>query len=124
MLLFPVAIAAVAGCAEIRPDGHDAFPAKRALIGKSKDALYACAGKPASEKTAGDRAVAVYYREASQLEESFGGSKSSFAKVHHGCRATILIEQGRITEVRYQSEPETYRDEDHCEDIFEPCLGP
>lgn len=63
--LCPLAIAAAAGCAEARPNGHDVFPAKQALIGKSKDALYACAGRPASEKTADDRTVVVYYREAS-----------------------------------------------------------
>ncbi len=122
-MLFLLTVAAAAACAEVQPNGHDLFPAKQALIGKSKEALYACAGQPVSEKTIGDRTVAVYYREASQLEESFGGSKSSFAKVHHGCRATLFLEQNRIVDVQYKPEPESYRDEGHCEDLFEACLG-
>ncbi|WP_455377113.1 hypothetical protein [Petrachloros mirabilis] len=95
---------------------------QRALIGKTKQELFACAGPPVSEKVTPDRTVAVYYREASQLEESFPGSKGSFAMVHHGCRATIVVREDRVEGVRYDSEPSSYRDEDHCEEIFAGCL--
>ena len=119
-----LAVAAIAGCAEVTPDGNGSYPVQRALIGKTKETLLACAGRPVKELVKGDQLLLVYYKEASQLEESFGGSKSSYAMVHHGCRATLLLEQGRVTGVQYESEPESYRDEDHCEEIFQPCIGP
>ena len=54
-----------------------------------KQALFACAGPPVIERTKGDEVFFVYYREVSQFEESFGGSKSSFARIHYGCRASM-----------------------------------
>jgi hypothetical protein len=119
-----VGLIALVGCAEVTPNETGSYPAQRALIGKTKQALLACAGQPVVERVKGDQVQLVYYREASQLEESFAGSKSSFAKVHHGCRATIVLQEDRVSEVRYENEPSSYREEDHCEDIFEPCVGP
>lgn len=115
---------ALAGCAEVMPNGSEPYPAAQALIGKTKQALLACAGPPISERAKGGQVLVVYFKEASQLEESFGGSKSSFAMVHHGCRATILIEQDRVTGVQYESEPSSYQDDEHCDEIFQPCIGP
>jgi hypothetical protein len=112
------------GCSEVTPDRSGTYPAQRALIGKTKQALLACAGNPLSESTKGDLVMVLYYKEASLLEESFPGSKSSFAKVHHGCRATIFLREDRISDVRYESVPGTHRDEDHCEEIFVSCVGP
>lgn len=123
-LAFAVALAAVASCAGIGSDGTSAYPAQRALIGKTKQQILACAGLPVDEHAEGDRIVLVYYKEASQLEESFFGSKSSVARGHHGCRSTIVLQQDRVEDVRYESEPSTYQDEDHCEEIFEPCVHP
>jgi hypothetical protein len=119
-----VGLIALTGCAEIPPNGTEAYPAQRALIGKTKEALLACAGPPVTERVTGDHVQFIYYREASQLEESFPGSKSSFARLHHGCRATIVLREDRVNEVRYESDPSSYHDEDHCEDIFEPCVSP
>ncbi|HLZ36127.1 MAG TPA: hypothetical protein VKP13_19145 [Nitrospira sp.] len=115
---------ALAGCAETLPAVSEDLPNQRALIGKTKQELSACAGNPVGVKTEGERTVMTYYKEASLLEESFPGPKSSLAMVHHGCRATLSLEQDRITEVRYESVPRSYRDEDHCEEIFERCTGP
>ena len=114
----------LAACAQEGPYGNLNHPAQQALIGKTKQELLACAGKPVGEFTDGDRIVVVYYKEASVLEESFPSSKSSFPMVHHGCRATISLEQDRVDEVRYESIPRSYRDEDHCEELFSSCIAP
>ena len=119
-----VGLLALAGCAEVTPESSDPTPAQRAMLGMTKQALLTCAGPPVIERTKGDEVLFVYYREASQFEESFGGSKSSFPMVHHGCRATIRLEQDRVTEVRYESEPSSYQDEDHCEEMFQSCVNP
>ena len=112
------------GCTEAPPNGSVGHSAQQALIGKTKQELFDCAGIPVSEKTIGDQTVIIYYKEASPLEESFPGSKSSFAKVHHGCRATLFLRQDRVSEVRYESVPSAYEDEDHCVEIFERCPSP
>ena len=119
-----VGLLALAGCAEVTPESSDPTPAQRAMLGMTKQALLACAGPPVIERTKGDEVLFVYYREASQFEESFGGSKSSFPMVHHGCRATIRLDQDRVTDVRYESEPSSYQDEDHCEEMFQSCVNP
>ncbi len=119
-----VGLLALACCAEVTPESSDPTPAQRAMLGMTKQALLACAGPPVIERTKGDEVLFVYYREASQFEESFGGSKSSFPMVHHGCRATIRLEQDRVTDVRYESEPSSYQDEDHCEEMFQSCVNP
>ncbi len=120
-----VVLGLVTGCAAVTPNGSEEYPAQKALIGKTRQELIACAGTPVSERAGEERtAVMYYYREASQLEESFPGSKSSFAKVHHGCRATIVLDQDRVADVRYESDPSSYQDEDHCEEIFDRCVNP
>jgi hypothetical protein len=119
-----VGLLALTGCAEVSPNASEPYPAQRALVGATGDALLACAGSPVIQRTTGEEVLFIYYREASQFEESFGGSKSSFPMVHHGCRATIRLEQDRVTDVRYESEPSSYQDEDHCEEMFQSCVNP
>jgi len=119
-----VILGLIVGCAAVTPNGPEAYPAQKALIGKTRQDLIACAGVPVSEWAGEERLAAIYYREASQLEESFPGSKSSFAKVHHGCRATIFFDRDRVADVRYESDPSSYQDEDHCEEIFDRCVKP
>ena len=123
-IVWALAIMAIAGCAEVTPNGNGSYPVQRALIGKTKAQLLACAGPPIKEHVKGGQVLFVYYKEASQLEESFAGSKSSYAMVHHGCLATLLLEQERVTGVQYESQPSSYRDDDHCEDIFQSCVSP
>jgi hypothetical protein len=118
-----VGLLALAGCAEVTPESSDPTPAQRAMLGMTKQALLACAGPPVIERTKGDEVLFVYYREASQFEESFGGSKSSFARIHHGCRASITLAQDRVIGIRYQGEPRSDQDQDHCEQIFEACVS-
>lgn len=121
--LLGLGLLALTGCAEVTPESSDPTPAQRALLGMTKQALLACAGQPIVERTKSDEVLFVYYREASQFEESFGGSKSSFARVHHGCRASITLQQDRVIGIRYQGEPTSYRDQDHCEQIFQACAS-
>ena len=113
------------GCAEVSPNASEPFPAQRALVGATEQALLACAGQPVIRRTKGEEVLLVYYREASQFEESFGGSKGSFARIHHGCRASITLEQDRVIGIRYQGEPRSDQDQDqdHCEQIFEACVS-
>ena len=119
-----IGLVALIGCAEVTPTETEPTPVQRALIGKTKQALLFCAGPPVIERTNGDQVLFVYYREASQLEESFAGSKGSFARVHHGCRASIMINEDHVREVQYEGDPTSDRDLDHCEDIFERCISP
>ncbi len=71
----------------------------------------------------GDLTVLKYYKEASILEESFPASKGSVARIHHGCRATLALKNDRVEGIQYNSVPSSYKDEDHCDEIFENCIG-
>jgi hypothetical protein len=123
-LLFCLWLVSLSGCAEVGPNGSTGYPVQRALIGKTAQQLLACAGQPGSERPDGDRVVFLYHREASLFEESFPGSKGSVPMVRHGCHATIVLQQDRVSDVRYESEPSSYRGEDHCEEIFASCVAP
>lgn len=123
LLVSAVSLLSLTACTGVSREGEVYHRAQQALIGKTKQELLACAGPPVSEMIKTDRTVMVYYREASQLEESFPGSKGSFAMVHHGCRATIILRADRVDNVRYESVPSSYRDEDHCEEVFVGCVG-
>jgi len=91
------------------------------LMGKTKQEVVACAGIPIREQEHDDMAELIYYKEASLLEESFPSSKGSVAKIHHGCRANVQIKGNRVIGVHYRSVPNSYHDEDHCDEIFESC---
>jgi len=121
--LWGAALIACAGCSALT-NGSPTVSAQTVLVGKTKPQLLACADTPVMEGADGERLFFVYYKEASTLEESFGGSKSSFPKVHHGCRATVVLQEDLVTEVRYENDPPSYHDEDHCEEIFERCINP
>ena len=121
--LFGVGLFALSGCADVPHESSEPTPAQRALLGMTKHALLSCAGQPAIERTEDDEMLFVYYREAPQFEESFGGTKSSFPRVHHGCRASITLQQDRVIGIRYRSEPSTIKAENHCEEIFQGCVS-
>jgi hypothetical protein len=69
-----------------------------------------------------ERTELKFYKEASQFEESFPGTKSSFPRAHHGCWASVFLQNDRVQAVQYRSVPALYLDDDHCDEIFEPCL--
>jgi hypothetical protein len=122
--LFLVLISAVlifAGCATI-DERELREHRQRMLIGKTKLELAACAGLPIRESEHDNTVELIYYKEASLLEESFPGSKGSVAKIHHGCRASVQLRENRVMGVHYQSIPDSYHDEEHCDEIFESCM--
>lgn len=95
---------------------------RRMLIGKTKQELVECAGLPIRESEYGGTVELIYYKEASLLEESFPGSKASIARLHHGCRANVELRGNRVMDVQYESIPDSYHDEDHCDEIFKSCV--
>ena len=60
------------------------YPNQQRMVGKSKQAVLACAGIPHKETSDGERTFLRYYREAPILEESRPVGKGSFATIRHG----------------------------------------
>ncbi|HJT20293.1 MAG TPA: hypothetical protein VJ746_07470 [Nitrospira sp.] len=82
-----------------------------------------CVGIQPEVRMVGEATELKYYKEASQFEESFPVSKSSFARIHHGCWAFLRLDNEVVTGVQYRSVPEDAVEYDHCDEIFESCLG-
>jgi len=95
---------------------------QQALVGKTKDQVLSCAGSPLRQATEGELTLLRYYREAPILEESFATSKASRPGIHHGCWATVILQEGRVIEVQYRFAPSTVDASNDCEEIFEPCV--
>lgn len=96
---------------------------QKALIGKTRQELMACTSVQPQEKMVGDLTVLKYYKEASVLEESFPASKSSVARLHHGCWASLVLKNDRVEGVQYDSVPSSHMDDYHCDELFENCVG-
>ena len=109
----------LAGCATPAHVGE--YPNQQKMVGKSKVAVLACAGAPTKEQTRNDVLLLQYYREAPMLEESSPVGKGSFPTIRHGCWATVIVTDDRVTEVRYRFVPPTFDASNDCEEIFEPC---
>jgi len=107
------------GCAT--PQLETEFPNRDATIGKAQEALLQCAGQPVREAVQNHGKLFLYYKEAPMMEESFPGSKGSFSRPHHGCWASVLLEDDRVTDIGYRSVPTTIDALDHCEAIFKNC---
>lgn len=118
------ALLVVAGCVAGQPRDSAPNEIQQMMKGKTRQELLACAGAPLLEEVQNGRTQLVYYREASLLEESFPGSKSSMARVHHGCRAIVVLENERISGIQYESVPDYFHDEEHCDELFESCSIP
>ena len=95
----------------------------KALIGLTQERLLACAGVPLREIAQPASTLLVYYNEATVLEESFGGGKGSKPGYHHGCWATLLTEQGRVTGVEFRPVPDPDADTHECQEIFATCAS-
>ena len=108
------------GCAASQP--IEPSPNGKALLGKSKQELVACAGTPLEETKTAEGIVLTYYKEASMLEESFSFSKGSRSGVHHGCWAHLLMGDDGVVGVEYRSVPRSVDATDHCEEIFHTCV--
>jgi len=113
----------LSGCATTPTEPPAPSPTQKALIGKTQQELMSCVGITPEVKIIGEVTVLKYYKEASILEESSFVSKSSFPRVHHGCWATLALKNERVEGIQYNSVPSSYKDDDHCDEIFENCLG-
>ena len=111
-------------CATEVPPVVSAPPSvEKALIGKTKQELLACTAVTPDERMLEETTQLMFYKEASLLEESFPVSKASFARVHHGCLAHVQLIEGRVQSIHYHAVPPGYASFDHCDHIFEACLG-
>lgn len=111
-----------AACAGGPSDRSDAVKMADVLRGKTKQKLLACAGAPRSERTSQSLTTMVYQEEAELVELSVPGAKSSGPRdVPHRCRATVILKDDRVTDVRYESVPKWLGAENHCDEIFARC---
>lgn len=95
----------------------------QALLGLTQERLRVCAGSPLREITQPASMLLVYYREAAMFEESSIGSKSSTLGYHHGCWATILVEEGRVSGVEFRPVPDPDANAHECQEIFAACAS-
>ncbi|HEX7768289.1 MAG TPA: hypothetical protein VF443_16375 [Nitrospira sp.] len=109
----------IAGCATAAIVGE--YPNQQKVTGKSKADVLACAGKPVKEQTRNDVVLLQYYREAPVLEESQPVGKGSMSTNRHGCWATVVLTDDRVTDVRYRFAPPSMDASNDCEAIFDPC---
>ena len=111
-----------AACAGGQADRSDAGKTADVLKGKTQQDILNCAGAPRRERTSQGLTALVYQKEAGLVELSVPGAKSSGARsVPHRCRATVILKDSRVTDVRYESVPEWLGAENHCEEIFAQC---
>jgi hypothetical protein len=108
------------GCAASQP--IEPSPNGKALLGKNKQELVACAGNPLQEMKTAEGTVLSYYKEAPMFEESFASSKTSRSGAHHGCWAHLLMADDHVVGVEYRSVPRSLDATDHCEEIFHTCV--
>lgn len=110
----------VLGC-QSSPPVTEGYPHQQALQGKTLQQVVACAGPPLQKRDNGPVTTLRYYREAPLLEESMVSSKGSRPTVHHGCWATVVLQNQRVDRVRYQFVPSSMDASNDCEDIFANC---
>jgi hypothetical protein len=92
------------------------------LNGKTKQDILTSASVPRRDSTLQGLTAMVFQEEADLVELSIPGAKSSGARsVPHSCRATVIIKDGRVTDVRHASVPEWLGAENRCKKIFVRC---
>jgi len=112
-------LSGLVGCAErtlVEP-----YSVEQRLVGIPRSAVLACAGTPTKQQTRNDVVVLQYYREAPILEESSPVGKGSFPTIRHGCWATVVVTDDRVTDVRYRFVPPGFDASNDCEEIFAAC---
>ncbi|HTL62542.1 MAG TPA: hypothetical protein VL261_12920 [Nitrospira sp.] len=112
----------LSGCVSGPPETTSDNPTAKRLVGKTRAELFQCAGPPVREVPYGHGVILRYYREAPIFEESRPFLKGSIANEHHGCWASLLLEKDEVTGVEFRPVPEGGQFDDHCEDIFLPCM--
>ena len=110
----------LSGCVTSAPERRTDSPTAKRLIGITRTELLQCAGTPLREVPYGHGVVFRYYKEAPMFEESRPFLKGSIAQEHHGCWASLLLEQDEVTGVEFRPVPEG-TEYDHCEEIFLRC---
>jgi len=111
----------VHGCAS-GPQEQIPQPAAQKLLGKSQADILQCAGNSLEQTSHGQGLVLRYYKEASMFEESRPFLKGSQPGMHHGCWASLLIENDRVTGVEFRTVPEGAEPHgDECEELFQGC---
>lgn len=109
------------GCAAFLPSDSPTSTAQQ-LLGKQSEDILVCAG-PAFAQTVQDNVTILrYYKEAPMLEESTPTSKASQPGIHHGCWASLRIEDRQVTGVEFRTVPEGIeKRNDECEELFAKC---
>jgi len=79
-------------------------------------------GAAAGTSKQGDTKLLRYYREERMLDESRVASKGSIPAKHHGCWASILVEETRVVGVEFRPVPAESDSPYLCELIFANCL--
>jgi len=97
--------------------------ASQTLMGFTEERLLTCAGPPIRKMSYPASTLLMYYREAAMFEESFGGGKGSKPGYHHGCWATLLIEENHVTGVEFRPVPDPDADVHECQEIFATCTS-
>ena len=110
----------VLGC-QSSPPVTEGYPHQQALQGKTLQQVLACAGPPLQKRENGPVTTLRYYREAPLLEESMVSSKGSRPTVHHGCWATVILQDQHVDRVQYHFVPSSMDASNDCEDIFANC---
>ncbi|HSA65928.1 MAG TPA: hypothetical protein VLE25_14655 [Nitrospira sp.] len=111
------------GCGSTPPETKSDNPTARRLLGKTRAELLQCAGTPLREVPYGPGVILRYYKEAPMLEESRSFLKGSTPGEHHGCWASLLIENEEVTGVEFRTVPQgAGNEDDDCEVIFTGCL--
>jgi hypothetical protein len=109
------------GCAAFLPSDSQTSTAQN-LLGKQSEAILACAGQPFSQTVHDNVTIFRYYKEASMFEESTPTSKASQPAMHHGCWASLRIEDKQVTGVEFRTVPEGIeKPNDECEELFAKC---
>lgn len=115
-----VGLTASTSCAT-PPAAVGEYPNQQKVIGKSKAQVLACAGNPVKEQSRNDVVLLQYYKEAPVLEESQPVGKGSVSTIRHGCWATVVLTDDRVSDVRYRFVPPSMDASNDCEAIFDPC---
>jgi len=109
------------GCAAFLPSDSQT-PTAQKLLGKQSEVILACAGQPFAQSVQDNVTIFRYYKKASLLEESTPTAKSSRPTAHHGCWASLRIEDHQVTGVEFRTEPEGIEKlDDECEELFAKC---
>lgn len=100
----------------------ESYQGEKVLVGMAEEELLACAGSPLRRVTQGEATFLLYVNHAGALDRTFAGSKGSISDIRHGCEASITVQAGKVTSVRYRPFPEGSGAYDHCEAIVRHCV--